>query len=299
MVDTLPLPLTRASTSASWLTWETNAQRTDHCEPLLNSLLPPHRHPRPPRSARPARTPGRRALKSSPNGTTCALVFLGDFVDRGPDVPGTIDLVLELLDRALGGSAVLGNHDLALAREPGARRRTPLPLLGNRYSIDYDHYHHLQGLPRTGSRLRTPEHWPAKLEASQQAIPRSSSPTSSPRSPGSSRPPAISSCTAASRPSCRPTPSTQLAALHARRWLRERDSVPCPGTDTDASSGSPNTPSGSARTGSSRSTPSLSPARSRSQATSRSRSPGHQSVRIRLDTSGGYQPPPPHRLPAA
>ncbi len=46
----------------------------------------------------------------------CALVFLGDFVDRGEDVPGTINLVLDLLSRQSGGSAILGNHDLALDR---------------------------------------------------------------------------------------------------------------------------------------------------------------------------------------
>ena len=44
----------------------------------------------------------------------CALVFLGDYVDRGEDVPGTIDMVLQLLRRRPGRSAVLGNHDLAL-----------------------------------------------------------------------------------------------------------------------------------------------------------------------------------------
>jgi predicted MPP superfamily phosphohydrolase len=46
----------------------------------------------------------------------CALVFLGDYVDRSEDIPGTIDLVIESLSRRPGGSAVLGNHDLALVR---------------------------------------------------------------------------------------------------------------------------------------------------------------------------------------
>jgi serine/threonine protein phosphatase 1 len=45
-----------------------------------------------------------------------ALMFLGDFIDRGEDTPGTIDLELDLLDRPSGGSAVLGTHDLALVR---------------------------------------------------------------------------------------------------------------------------------------------------------------------------------------
>ncbi len=36
-------------------------------------------------------------LKKLPDWSRSALVFLGDFVDRGPDVPGTIELVLDLL----------------------------------------------------------------------------------------------------------------------------------------------------------------------------------------------------------
>lgn len=41
---------------------------------------------------------------------------LGDFVDRGEDVPGALDLVFSFLDRPAGGSAVLGYLDLALVR---------------------------------------------------------------------------------------------------------------------------------------------------------------------------------------
>src|SRR6516165_6269580 len=55
-------------------------------------------------------------LSKLPEWPDCALVFLGDFVDRGPDVPGTIDLVLKLLRRRAGGSAAMGNHDLGLTR---------------------------------------------------------------------------------------------------------------------------------------------------------------------------------------
>ena len=44
-------------------------------------------------------------IENIPEWDECALVFLGDFVDRGEDVPGTIDLVLELLGRRPGGFA--------------------------------------------------------------------------------------------------------------------------------------------------------------------------------------------------
>ncbi len=57
----------------------------------------------------------------------CAFVFLGDYVDRGEDVPGTIDMVLKLLNRRPGGSAVLGNHDLALVRATRLDHGPPSP----------------------------------------------------------------------------------------------------------------------------------------------------------------------------
>jgi serine/threonine protein phosphatase 1 len=38
-------------------------------------------------------------LEKVPEWEDCAVVFLGDFIDRGEDVHGTIDLVLDLLSR--------------------------------------------------------------------------------------------------------------------------------------------------------------------------------------------------------
>ena len=69
----------------------------------------------------------------------CALVFLGDFVDRGEDVPGTIDLVLDLLSRRPGGSAILGNHDLALVRAARLDDGPPSPYWIESYLRRYDH----------------------------------------------------------------------------------------------------------------------------------------------------------------
>ena len=51
-----------------------------------------------------------------PEWAGCAVDFLGDFVDRGPDVRGTIERVLDLLDRHAVVAAVMGNHDLAPVR---------------------------------------------------------------------------------------------------------------------------------------------------------------------------------------
>src|SRR3954468_1431948 len=68
----------------------------------------------------------------------CAVVFLGDFVDRGPDVPGTIDLALELLRRPAGGSAVMGNHDLALVRAARLDGGPPSPYWPDRYRTVYE-----------------------------------------------------------------------------------------------------------------------------------------------------------------
>jgi serine/threonine protein phosphatase 1 len=75
------------------------------------------------------------SLGKLPEWPDCALVFLGDFVDRGPDVRGTIDFVLELHRRPPGGSAVLSNHDLALVRAAGLDGGTASPYWIERYSL--------------------------------------------------------------------------------------------------------------------------------------------------------------------
>ena len=54
----------------------------------------------------------------------CALVFLGDYFDRGEDVPGTIDMVLELLSRRPGGSALLGTNAIANINRGSVMRKS-------------------------------------------------------------------------------------------------------------------------------------------------------------------------------
>ncbi|MDG3004475.1 metallophosphoesterase [Paludisphaera mucosa] len=78
------------------------------------------------------------ALERRPEWPDCALVFLGDYVDRGPDSRGTIDLVLELLRRPAGGSAVMGNHDLALIRSARLDGGPLSPYWIDRYKAIYD-----------------------------------------------------------------------------------------------------------------------------------------------------------------
>ena len=69
-----------------------------------------------------------------------ALVFVGDYVDRGPDVRGTIDLILDLARRHEGGvRAIAGNHDLALVRAAGLDGRPRSAYWGERYRQKYDH----------------------------------------------------------------------------------------------------------------------------------------------------------------
>jgi serine/threonine protein phosphatase 1 len=46
----------------------------------------------------------------------CSVVLLGDLVDRGPDVRGTVERVLGLGARHPVVAAVMGNHDLAPVR---------------------------------------------------------------------------------------------------------------------------------------------------------------------------------------
>ncbi|MGO9600318.1 MAG: metallophosphoesterase [Isosphaeraceae bacterium] len=99
-----------------------------------------------------------------------ALVFLGDFVDRGEDVPGTIDLVLELLSRPAGGSAVMGNHDLALVRAARLDGGPGSPYWIESYRRRYDHDTTFLGyLGRRPERVG--KHWERDLKSLKDEIP--------------------------------------------------------------------------------------------------------------------------------
>ncbi len=101
----------------------------------------------------------------------CAVVFLGDFVDRGPDVPGTIETVLKVLQRPAGGSAVMGNHDLALIRaarlDDGPTSPFWVARYRDRYPFQQTFQAYLGRAPDAGN-----DGWARDLEALKEAIPR-------------------------------------------------------------------------------------------------------------------------------
>jgi serine/threonine protein phosphatase 1 len=107
-------------------------------------------------------------LEALPEWPHCALVFLGDFVDRGPDVCGTIDLVRELLHERPDRTAVMGNHDMALVRAARLDDGPASPYWIDHYRENYDHEltfkSYLGRLPRH-------EDWEADLLLLREAIP--------------------------------------------------------------------------------------------------------------------------------
>jgi ADP-ribosylglycohydrolase len=89
------------------------------------------------------------------------LVLLGDYVDNGPDIPGLLDLLIQL--RAERGDrfiAILGNHDLACLRVLGWPGRMPDPV----WYQNWGHYWGWRGGP--GS---TPDAYGARSAAELHA----------------------------------------------------------------------------------------------------------------------------------
>ena len=114
-------------------------------------------------------------LRKLPEWPAAKLVFLGDLVDRGPDVRGTVQRVMDLIAERPGSSCVMGNHDLALVGaaglggEPSAYWVTLSPCLqtfGSRI--------------RSGSLTTTCAAIPAIVSLSTQpaAVPRENAPSS-------------------------------------------------------------------------------------------------------------------------
>lgn len=109
-------------------------------------------------------------LEVLPEWPDVALVFLGDFVDRNNKVRETIDYVLELLRRPAGGSAVMGNHDLALTRAARLDGGSPSPFWVDHYRSRYDHQETFESyLGRTA--MTWSDAWQKDLDALKEAIP--------------------------------------------------------------------------------------------------------------------------------
>ena len=106
-------------------------------------------------------------LERLPEWPAASVVFLGDFVDRGPDVRGTLDLVLTLASARGGVAAVMGNHDLALVRPPGSTA-------AGRLTTGWSHRHRYDHAESFRSYLGRPpsyDDWGAELVALCEAIP--------------------------------------------------------------------------------------------------------------------------------
>jgi serine/threonine protein phosphatase 1 len=109
-------------------------------------------------------------LELLPDWPAVKLVFLGDLVDRGPDVKGTVQVVMDLIAAKPGSTGVMGNHDLALVGAAGLGG-PPSEYWAKRYGEAYDHN------PTFASYLgRTPEYysfddWRNDLAALRDAVP--------------------------------------------------------------------------------------------------------------------------------
>jgi serine/threonine protein phosphatase 1 len=79
-------------------------------------------------------------LEKRPEWPAARLVFLGDFVDRGPAVKELVTRVLELIAAKPGSTAMMGNHDLALVSAAGLNDAPPPEYWVERYRTHYDHH---------------------------------------------------------------------------------------------------------------------------------------------------------------
>jgi serine/threonine protein phosphatase 1 len=223
-------------------------------------------------------------LEALPEWPRCAVVFLGDFVDRGPDVRGTIDQALSLAARHPRVAAVMGNHDLALVR---AARLDGGPPSASWIAGYRDRYDHGETFLSYLGRRPGYDDWEGELEALRAAIPDTH------RNflvslPWLVEAPGHLFLHCGLSPELDHTAEDQLAALRQRRW--DETLRPLPGTRT-AALWQLDYPVwlGADRRLSDR--PLAFPGRVQVTGHVHLAVPEADTVRIRLDTSGGYREP--------
>ena len=227
-------------------------------------------------------------LRACPEWPAAKLVFLGDFVDRGENVRGAIDLVLSLMAEKPGSTAVMGNHDLALTRAAGLDECDPSAYWQRRYGADYDHgptFTSYLGRPPDRS---TPAAWAADLLALKAAMPAAHREFLSAlpwvvRAPGH----LFLHCGLSRQLDC--TPEAQVELLARKMWDRA-SAAPRFGSSVDTYF-DPAYPAwlGADRTASRDPLPY--PGVVQVTGHQYTRRPDASPVRIRLDTTGGMHPP--------
>ena len=109
-------------------------------------------------------------LQALPEWPAARLVFLGDLVDRGPDVRGCVRRVMDLLAEKPGSTCVMGNHDLGLVRAAGLGGDQPEGWV-KRYADNYDHVSTFRSYLGTEPQYLSADDWRNDLRRLHDAIP--------------------------------------------------------------------------------------------------------------------------------
>ena len=109
-------------------------------------------------------------LRTHPVWLNATLVFLGDLVDRGPDVRGTVQRVMDLLHEKPGSVCLMGNHDLALVKAAGLDGE-PEPFWVAKYRTNYDSDRTFQSYLGRAAERHTSDKWVSDLAALRDAMP--------------------------------------------------------------------------------------------------------------------------------
>ena len=111
-------------------------------------------------------------LRRLPEWPAARLVFVGDLVDRGPDVKGCVQAVIDLLAEKPGSVALMGNHDFGLVKAAGLDG-TPVESWVKRYADNYDHVPTFRSYLGREPEYHSADDWRADLAALRDAIPES------------------------------------------------------------------------------------------------------------------------------
>ncbi|WP_397571419.1 metallophosphoesterase [Schlesneria sp. T3-172] len=77
-------------------------------------------------------------LRQTPGFQNRWVVFIGDFVDRGPDSKGVIDMVLDFMAEHPATTAIMGNHEFAMCSALGWLSGSEASSWGKRWTTFYN-----------------------------------------------------------------------------------------------------------------------------------------------------------------